>query len=230
MKKFISIALAMMFILIASLSVSAASIPSANQINNVADGNWKGGNGSACFGYNPEIATELYMIADGNGKVFNWWATYKTPIEPNVISADFSPKANVGFFFGATETILTAANLNNKNDCCKYLRYYFANINYDVANDTYTLLFLNDNQEFGTSVPLKSNTNNVVEAEVALDKATYGINGTDDINLKVDFTAAGDVKIYVNGIKVVDKTGLAPYGENIGIIAPTTEYGTEKAR
>lgn len=239
MKRIISLALAMIFVLIATLSVSAAlnpgvGIPSAEQINNVADCKWTGGNGKASFGYDPAVATDFYVVGDGpnestnhdGGQVWNWWATYDTEVEEDVISAELSPKTDIGIFFGATDTILTATNLNNKNDCCKYLRYYFANIKYDVAADTYTLVLLNDSNEFGASQPTPS-TNVIKEAEVALDKTTYGINGTDDITLKVDFDKDGNVKVYVNGIETISKTGLAPYGKKCGVILPTCDYGGE---
>ena len=217
MKKIISLALAMVFVLIATLSVSAASIPTDEQVNNdaTASAKWIAKNGNACFGYDPAIAGEFYMIGDANAVVWNWFAVSKstTAAEGGKITAKLSTKADVGIMFGAT-ALSTSSKLSNGN--CDGLQFYYAGIQYDAANSAYSIILLNDSSATGKSEP--ASLTQVASAPIT------GVNDADGITLEVAFTADGEVKISANGTEVINQTGLVPYGNECGILAPKVDY------
>ncbi len=55
-------------------------------------------------------------------------------------------------------------------------------------------------------------------SDIPLTDAKYGVDGTSDVTIKVEFTKDGDIAISYNGEKLIDVTGQTIYGKQLGII------------
>ncbi len=226
MKKLLSIILALSFILCAGALSSFAATTKLWQANT----GWNVVRGEGMVWYDDARDVDFYWKADANGKTWDWPVFRNDTMEEGTITAKISASGNIGIFFGALgiENVSDAGgkNLTTAVDT----RYSW--IALEVAPDTgaAVLKFYHDD-DTAAGVPLADNILATVALNDTPENATkYGIDGSSDVELKVEFTMAGKVVAYVNGVETITKEGVTLFGTQYGmIIRSNTTYGTAKA-
>ncbi|MBE6618978.1 MAG: hypothetical protein E7626_04240 [Ruminococcaceae bacterium] len=211
MKKILSLFLAISFVLCgaAALSVNAG---------NVIINDWTISRGGGSFVKNN--AYEFEWKTDANGKTWDWPAMHAGSLTEGSISATVSPAGGIGIYFGA-QGMANAADGGAAVSNAENLKYSL--VAFEYSSGIPKLRFYYDNQSAGGATISK-------ESDMPLDDAKYGIDGTSDVTIKVEFTAAGKVEAYVNGEKVITRaSGFPTAGAEYGMMVKSANYGTGKA-
>lgn len=231
MKKLIAIILTLTFVL--TLAPLTLSVSADTQQLNKAGTSWTSCRSDNSFVVDSSDDYEFHVLADANGKTYDWPVYHKDSLEEGTIEATFGAKANIGIFFGATgikdyvgdsaELVAGTDQAKDSLGTVKYdVRYYVATVMLEEKDGSpiYRFRLQADGDAASGSAPSQGSKD--------LTEADHGINGTDEFTMKISFNEEGDLKCYINGVLVMTKEDITPYGDEFGICVRRYEkYGTD---
>lgn len=181
--------------------------------------------GGGCFIHKYQVdGTEYHWIADNDGKTWNWlaratnWETKEDyALEEGTIEVVVTSRANTGVVFGAVgmgipqngggqPTVSTGAGIF----------YYYAGFNH--VDGTFGLYVDDTDEKLNTPKPISVAT---------ITDIIPNWDPTSDLNIKVEFTKAGKIKVYLNDALFVDVENYTPYGTQFGMLVANDEGFTK---
>lgn len=231
MKKLLSIILALSFILCASMLSTVSAAETKLYVSTTDE--WQPGRGKQYVYADDARNVEFYWKADGSGATYDWPVSNVGTLEEGTITATVSAAGNVGIFFGATGVKQNVEDGVNNLTGAADTKYCWVCL--EVSQDGVAKLrfYYDDDAAGGAALSTHSDSNMPLNDTTA-NAEKYGIDGTSDIELKVEFTAEGKMTAYVNGEKVITRTpdynnARPTFGTEYGILIRGASYGSEKA-
>jgi len=231
MKKLISIFLTLSFLL--CLFPTVLSVSAAETELNRAGTKWTVCRADPLFVVDDTNDYEFTWKADSTGNTYDWPVYRAESLDAGTIETTIGGIGNGGIFFGATGIKEYVGDSHEKipgtneskvglGDVNKDIRYYYAAVVWEKHNNgNYKFRLYYDNAA-------DNGTMNTYTG-VALNESAHGVNGTSDVKIKVEFDKAGNLNCYVNDVRVMTRTDCQPFGDQFGIIARKSNYGSSKA-
>ncbi|MBE6619567.1 MAG: hypothetical protein E7626_07330, partial [Ruminococcaceae bacterium] len=229
MKKLITSALALTFV----ICLAAFSISAAETELNRAGTKWTVCRADSLFVVDDTNDYEFTWKADSTGNTYDWPVYRAESLDAGTIETTIGGIGNGGIFFGATGIKEYVGDSHEKipgtneskvglGEPTKDIRYYYAAVVWEKHNNgNYKFRLYYDNAA-------DNGTMNTYTG-VALNESAHGVNGTSDVKIKVEFDKAGNLNCYVNDVRVMTRTDCQPFGDQFGIIARKSNYGSSKA-
>lgn len=226
MKKILSLVLALSFILCASalFTVSAAE----TKLNDANKG-WKATRGGGNFF--TDANREFYWKANASGQTYDWPAVHTGSLEEGTITAKVSASGNIGIFFGGSGVAENVKDGGSNLVGAANTKFSWIVLEVDPSTKVSKLRFYYDDDD-AANVSLGNNSqSNMPLNDTPENAAKYGIDGTSDVELKVEFTKAGKMIAYVNGVKtIIRNDGFPTFGNEYGmIVRGNSNYGAASA-
>ena len=227
MKKLLSIVLALSFVLCAStvFAVSAAEV----LLNNAGKG-WTTERGVGWV-YTSDDYLAYWKANTQYNTTYDWLSLKSGALAEGTITAKVSAKGNVGILFGGSSVaakVGDGAGATEGVSRADGVKFILVSL---MVNSTATSLELyydyNDAEHWTGDKKVTVALNDTPE-----NATKYGIDGTTDVEIKVDFTAAGKITAYVNGEKAIESTDTEypTFGTEHGFVVRGAAYtGTDMA-